>query len=71
MNSTTSALSTVTLKAKRDQSIRRKHPWVFSGGIKHIQGAPQAGDWVKVCANKGAHWDGDTTPHKRASPCVC
>lgn len=53
MNSTTSALSTVTLKAKRDQSIRRKHPWVFSGGIKHIQGAPQAGDWVKVCANKG------------------
>ncbi|MEC8368437.1 MAG: class I SAM-dependent rRNA methyltransferase, partial [Bacteroidota bacterium] len=47
MNSTTSALSTVTLKAKRDQSIRRKHPWVFSGGIKHIQGAPQAGDWVK------------------------
>ena len=53
MNSTTSALSTVTLKAKRDQSIRRKHPWVFSGGIKHIQGAPHAGDWVKVCANKG------------------
>ena len=53
MNSTTSALSTVTLKAKRDQSIRRKHPWVFSGGIKHIQGDPQAGDWVKVCANKG------------------
>ena len=53
MNSTTSTLSTVTLKAKRDQSIRRKHPWVFSGGIKHIQGAPHAGDWVKVCANKG------------------
>lgn len=50
---TSTALSTVTLKAKRDQSIRRKHPWVFSGGIKHVQGDPQAGDWVKVCANKG------------------
>lgn len=49
-----SSLSTVTLKAKRDESIRRKHPWVFSGGIKHIQGQPQAGDWVRVCANKGA-----------------
>lgn len=48
------ALSTVTLKAKRDESIRRRHPWVFSGGIKHIQGQPQAGDWVRVCANKGA-----------------
>ena len=47
-------LRTITLKAKRDQSIRRKHPWIFSGGIKHIQGQPKAGDWVRVCANKGA-----------------
>ncbi|MDA0946301.1 MAG: class I SAM-dependent rRNA methyltransferase [Bacteroidetes bacterium] len=44
----------VTLKPKRDQSIRRRHPWVFSGGIKHIQGQPEAGDWVEVHANKGA-----------------
>ena len=48
------SLATVTLKPKRDESIRRKHPWVFSGGIKHVQGNPQAGDWVRVCANKGA-----------------
>lgn len=47
-------LATVTLKPKRDESIRRKHPWVFSGGIKQVQGQPQAGDWVRVCANKGA-----------------
>jgi len=53
MTTTTTSLSTVTLKAKRDQSIRRKHPWIFSGGVKHIQGDPQAGDLVKVCANKG------------------
>ena len=45
---------TVTLKAKRDVSIRRKHPWVFSGGIKHIDGQPKAGDWVRVRAHKGA-----------------
>jgi 23S rRNA (cytosine1962-C5)-methyltransferase len=44
----------VTLKPKRDQSIRRKHPWVFSGGIKAIQGSPAPGDWVEVRANKGA-----------------
>lgn len=50
----TQALATITLKPKRDESIRRKHPWVFSGGIKHIQGQPKAGDWVRVCANKGA-----------------
>ena len=53
MPTTTTSLPTVTLKAKRDQSIRRKHPWIFSGGVKHIQGDPQAGDLVKVCANKG------------------
>ena len=49
-----SQFATVTLKAKRDQSIRRKHPWIFSGGIKNIDGKPEAGDWVRVCANKGA-----------------
>ena len=45
---------TVTLKPKRDESIRRKHPWVFSGGIKRIEGNPKPGDWVQVRANKGA-----------------
>lgn len=50
----TATQATITLKAKRDQSIRRKHPWVFSGGIKRIEGNPQSGDWVQVCANKGA-----------------
>jgi len=45
---------TVTLKPKRDESIRRKHPWVFSGGIKRIEGNPKPGDWVQVRANKGS-----------------
>lgn len=49
-----SQFATISLKAKRDQSIRRKHPWIFSGGIKNIDGKPEAGDWVRVCANKGA-----------------
>jgi 23S rRNA (cytosine1962-C5)-methyltransferase len=54
MQEGTSLHPTVTLKAKRDVSIRRKHPWVFSGGIKHIDGQPKAGDWVRVRAHKGA-----------------
>jgi len=32
----------------------RRHPWVFSGAIKSIDGKPSAGDWVCVRANKGA-----------------
>ena len=54
MNETAQIHPRVTLKAKRDQSIRRRHPWVFSGGIKRIEGQPKAGDGVQVFANKGA-----------------
>ena len=54
MNETSPLSPRVTLKAKRDQSIRRRHPWVFSGGIKRIEGQPKTGDWVQVFANKGA-----------------
>ena len=45
---------TVTIKPKRQESILRRHPWVFSGAIKSIDGKPGAGDWVCVRANKGA-----------------
>ncbi len=41
------------LKSKKDQSLVRRHPWVFSGAIKSIEGQPQDGDIVAVHANKG------------------
>ena len=47
-------IPTVFLKAKKDESIRRFHPWVFSGAIRLIEGNAANGDLVKVCANKGA-----------------
>ena len=46
--------STIKIKPKRQVSILRRHPWVFSGAIKSIEGKPGAGDWVCVKANKGA-----------------
>ncbi|MGB0166254.1 MAG: class I SAM-dependent rRNA methyltransferase [Luteibaculum sp.] len=42
-----------TLKTKKDQSIRRFHPWIFTGAIKNWEGEPEDGDWVEVRANKG------------------
>ena len=45
---------TIKIKPKRQESILRRHPWVFSGAIKSIDGKPGAGDWVCVTANKGA-----------------
>ena len=46
--------ATITIKPKRQESILRRHPWVFSGAIKNIDGKPGAGDWVCLRANKGA-----------------
>ncbi|MCB0487916.1 MAG: class I SAM-dependent rRNA methyltransferase [Cyclobacteriaceae bacterium] len=37
----------VTLKKGKDQSIKRFHPWVFSGAI-HSSAAAEEGQWVRV-----------------------
>lgn len=43
----------ITLKSGKEQSVKRLHPWIFSGAIKQIQGAPQEGDLVSVYDNHG------------------
>ncbi|MFN5170168.1 MAG: class I SAM-dependent rRNA methyltransferase [Cyclobacteriaceae bacterium] len=40
--------ATLFLKPGRDQSVRRFHPWIFSGGVARLEGNPQDGDWVEV-----------------------
>jgi len=42
----------IVLKSGKDQSLRRRHPWVFSGAIKKIYGIPSEGDIVGVYDNK-------------------
>jgi 23S rRNA (cytosine1962-C5)-methyltransferase len=44
--------SRVVLKSGKDQSLRRFHPWVFSGAIKKIYGAAREGELVDVYDNK-------------------
>lgn len=36
------------LKPGREKSLKRRHPWVFSGAVAKIQGTPGAGDTVEV-----------------------
>jgi 23S rRNA (cytosine1962-C5)-methyltransferase len=38
----------VGLKQGRDHSVKRFHPWIFSGGIESVEGSPEDGDWVEV-----------------------
>ena len=44
----------IILKKGRDESLRRFHPWVFSGAIAQVQGNPSEGDIVSVHASDGS-----------------
>lgn len=43
----------VVLKSGKEQSVRRFHPWIFSGAIKQIKGKVSEGDVVIVYSNEG------------------
>lgn len=45
-------LPIITLKSGKDQSLKRFHPWVFSGAIKQINNELQEGDLVRVVSNQ-------------------
>lgn len=36
------------LKPKKEESLMRFHPWVFSGAIQHVEGKPSEGEVVEV-----------------------
>lgn len=38
----------VFLKSGKEESLKRFHPWIFSGAIHHIEGEPEEGETVKV-----------------------
>lgn len=45
-------LPVVRLNPGREKSLRRRHPWVFSGAIASVSGAPAAGAVVRVVSAK-------------------
>jgi 23S rRNA (cytosine1962-C5)-methyltransferase len=42
----------IVLKSGKEQSVKRLHPWIFSGAIKKMYGTPAEGDVVDVFDNK-------------------
>ena len=46
-------IATIYLKAKKEESLLRFHPWVFSGAIARIDGKPAEGDLVEVIDRNG------------------
>lgn len=45
----------VILHGGKDQSLKRRHPWVFSGAIKKIQGEVEEGEAVEVFSAGGEY----------------
>lgn len=43
----------VIMSRGREESIRRFHPWIFSGGIHKIEGKTEEGDIVEVLSSNG------------------
>ena len=43
----------VILKKGKEESLRRFHPWIFSGAIAAIEGSPEEGDVVEVYTRDG------------------
>ncbi len=43
----------ILLKPERDESLKRKHPWIFSGAIAKVNGQPESGETVEVRGKGG------------------
>ena len=43
----------IVLKPKREESVLRRHPWIYSGAVQKIIGNPQPGETVQVMSSRG------------------
>jgi 23S rRNA (cytosine1962-C5)-methyltransferase len=43
----------VIIRAGKEKSIQRRHPWIFSGAIMRVEGSPSDGDLVDVRSPSG------------------
>ena len=50
----TTPIKKVTLKPGREKPVRQRHPWIFSGAIRHIANGVENGDIVDVYAADGS-----------------
>ena len=46
-------MKTLVLKAGRDKSVKRRHPWIFSGAIERVDGNPDSGETMLVKSAQG------------------
>ncbi len=47
----------VILEKGREKSLQRRHPWIFSGAVKQVEGKPERGETVDI-VSAGNDWLG-------------
>ncbi|OGA53205.1 MAG: 23S rRNA methyltransferase, partial [Betaproteobacteria bacterium RIFCSPLOWO2_12_FULL_62_13] len=46
-------MHTLILKPGREKSLKRRHPWIFSGAVARVEGEPASGETVEVRSSAG------------------
>jgi 23S rRNA (cytosine1962-C5)-methyltransferase len=46
-------MNKLILKPEREKSLKRRHPWVFSGAVAKVQGSPAPGETIGVWSATG------------------
>jgi len=47
-------LHALILKPGKEKSLQRRHPWLFSGAVARVKGAPEVGETVRIVSADGA-----------------
>lgn len=58
----------LVITSGKEKAILRRHPWIFSGAVKHIDGTPEEGDLVDVVDTHG-QWM--ATGHYQNESIIC
>jgi 23S rRNA (cytosine1962-C5)-methyltransferase len=43
----------IILRSGRDHSLKRRHPWVFSGAVQKVEGNPGYGETIEIVSSDG------------------
>jgi 23S rRNA (cytosine1962-C5)-methyltransferase len=61
-------MASIILKPGREQSVLRRHPWIFSGAVQRTEGAPADGETIDIYdSNKNWHARGSYSSKSQIS----
>src|SRR5258705_11083651 len=46
-------MNKIVLEPGREKSLKRRHPWVFSGAVAKVSGKPESGETIEIHSSTG------------------